>query len=96
MQTGILGRVTFDVLDYKNSCGFLTDDKKKLLKNLGIKKWDFSHYVKGSFKLISKKKLALMKIVIDSDIVSTGEFVPLNSDQKLGTEIVLIKRGLVK
>lgn len=93
MQTGILGRVTFDVLDYKNSCGFLTDDKKKLLKNLGIKKWDFSHYNKGRFDLISKKKLALMKKIIDTNIVCKSEFIPFNPEKKILAEKLIIEWG---
>lgn len=89
----ILGRVKYDV---ENCSGILTDDKKRILKNFGIKKWDFSHYSKGSFKLISKKKLALMKKVIESDVVTRGQFFPLNSDNKINSEIILIERGLNK
>lgn len=92
-MNSVLGRVRYDV---KDCSGLLTDDKKKLLKNLGIKKWDFSHYTKGSFNLISKKKLALMKKIIESDIVISGEFLPLDSDKKINAEIVLIERGLTK
>lgn len=92
-MNSILGRVKYDV---ENCSGILTPDKKKLLKNLGVKKWDFSHYTKGSFKLISKKKLALMKQVIESDVIHSGEFIPLNSDRKINAEIILIERGLIK
>lgn len=92
-MNSILGRVKYDV---ENCSGILTPDKKKLLKNLGVKKWDFSHYTKGSFKLISKKKLALMKKVIESDIVQSGQFIPLNPDKKINAEIILIERGFEK
>lgn len=92
-MNSILGRVNYDV---ENCSGVLTVDKKKLLKNLGVKKWDFSHYTKGSFKLISKKKLSLMQKVINSDIVSSGQFLPLNSEKEFKAEIILIERGLIK
>ena len=92
-MNSILGRVNYDV---ENCSGVLTDDKKKLLKTLGVKKWDFSHYTRGSFNLISKKKLALMNKIIESDIVISGQFIPLNSEKKINAEIVLIERGLNK
>lgn len=37
-----------------------------------------------------------MKKIIESDIVISGEFLPLDSDKKINAEIVLIERGLTK
>ncbi|MCE7856892.1 MAG: hypothetical protein DYG97_10160 [Ignavibacteria bacterium CHB3] len=89
-MNSILGRVIYDV---ENCSGVLTADKKKLLKNLGVKKWDFSHYNKGRFDLISKKKLALMKKIIDTNIVCKSEFIPFNPEKKILAEKLIIEWG---
>lgn len=89
---GILGRIKYDA---ENTSGIITDDKKKLLKDYGIKKWDISHYKKKKFKLISKKKLPVMRKIIDGEIINSSGFIPFKKENEFAaiTQKIIIERS---
>lgn len=75
----------------------IPEDKKQLLKNIGITRQDFSHYKAGRKNKISKLHLKMIELVIENKIVSSGEFIPLNkkNEWKLKGKKIIVLRGFI-
>jgi hypothetical protein len=85
----ILGRVPIDDINPN----IMTDAKKRLLKKLGIKNYDISHYKSGKHHLISKTKLNVLKTVMAAELYTSDKFVPLNSSKIKQQEKYLVIKG---
>jgi ribosomal protein L35 len=87
-------RFVLGTIPFEEQKEIITPEIKQVLKKIGVKNYDLSHFKARRFHLISKKKLKQIRFLLNASVVPAGEFKPLNGDTKKMQGKVLVIKGL--